>query len=151
MQRIAVQGIFECAGRFRQVPISIGNTSHDPPPWQEVPHLALEMCEYANTVASDAFHASAYLMWRLNWIHPFSDGNGRTSRAVSYLALCCGIGIELPGTVTVPDLIVKNRQPYYAALDSADAAWKRGKLDIGEMEDLIKYLLTQQLQSGIDP
>ncbi|MEX2169026.1 MAG: hypothetical protein WD851_06930 [Pirellulales bacterium] len=53
--------------------------------------------------------------------------------------------------MTVPDLIVKNRQPYYAALDSADAAWKRGKLDIGEMEDLIKYLLTQQLQSGIDP
>jgi hypothetical protein len=32
-----------------------------------------------------AIHLAAYLMWRLNWIHPFADGNGRTARMTSYV------------------------------------------------------------------
>ncbi len=109
LQRSAVQGIYSCAGQFRQVPISISNTPHTPPPWEEIPKHVADMCDYANSVSSQSFHVSAYLMWRLNWIHPFADGNGRTSRAVSYLALCCGFGMEMPGAITVPDLIVKNK------------------------------------------
>ena len=114
LQRQAIQGIFPNAGQFRQIPIYIQNTSHNPPDWPEVPKLVSEMCDYANTHQTDAVHVASYLMWRLNWIHPFNDGNGRTSRAVSYLALCAGLGMELPGTVTVPELIVRDRDPYYA-------------------------------------
>jgi len=86
-------------------------------------------------------------MWRLNWIHPFADGNGRTSRAVSYLGLSCGLNLELTGTITVPDLIVRDKIPYYDALDAADAAWKAGRLDVSDMETLIQRLLAEQLQS----
>jgi Fic family protein len=89
-------------------------------------------------------------MWRVNCIHPFTGGNGRTSRAVSYLVLCARLGYNLPGTVTIPDQIVSNRQPYYAALDAADAAWATGTLDVSVMEQLMAEMLANQLSSVID-
>jgi Fic family protein len=84
-------------------------------------------------------------MWRINWIHPFSGGNGRTSRAVSYLALCAKLGYRLPGANTIPDQIVANRKPYYAALDVADSAYSQGKNDVSAMEELLSNLLAIQL------
>jgi len=67
-------------------------------------------------------------MWRINWIHPFFGGNGRTARALSYLVLCAKLGFRLPGNKTIPDFIVESREPYYTALRKADAAWSDGKL-----------------------
>jgi Fic family protein len=49
---------------------------------------------------STPIHLAAYLMWRLNWIHPFADGNGRTSRIISYVVLSIRAGAILPGTPT---------------------------------------------------
>lgn len=80
-----------------------------------------------------------------HWIHPFADGNGRTSRIASYVVLSIAAKILLPGTPTIPDQIVDNRKPYFEALDAADAAWVEGRLDIAMMEDLIGRMLTHQL------
>jgi Fic family protein len=90
-------------------------------------------------------HLAAYLMWRVNWIHPFFGGNGRTARAVAYLILCARLGFRLPGTQTIPDLIIANRDPYYRALQAADSAWESGRLDLTEMEELLSGLLAKQL------
>ncbi len=84
-------------------------------------------------------------MWRLNWIHPFADGNGRTSRIASYVVLSIAAKILLPGMPTIPDQIVDNRKPYFDALDAADAAWREGRLDIAKMEDLLGGMLERQL------
>ena len=51
----------------------------------------------------------------------------------------------LPGTPTIPDQIVENRNPYFDALDSADEAWAEGRVDISEMEDLLAGMLARQL------
>ena len=130
LQWLAIRDIYTCAGRFRTWGVLIDNTSHCPPPFEDVSALVEEMCDYANSKISDPIHTSAYLMWRFNWIHPFGGGNGRTSRAVSYLALCVGLNLVLPGSPTMPDQIVADRQPYYAALDAADAAWIGGQIDV---------------------
>lgn len=90
-------------------------------------------------------HLCAYVMWRLNWIHPFDDGNGRTSRSASYLVLCAKLGYLLPGRKTVPELIAADKTPYYSSLDDADAAWKTGVVDVGSMERLLGQLLAEQL------
>jgi Fic family protein len=84
-------------------------------------------------------------MWRLNWIHPFADGNGRTSRIVSYVVLSVRAGSLLPGTPTIPDQIVDNREPYFEALDTADLAFKTGQVDVSKMEELLASLLANQL------
>jgi Fic family protein len=84
------------------------------------------MCEYVHENWNKTpVHLASYLMWRMNWIHPFYGGNGRTARAVSYLILCARLGFVLPGTTTIPELIVNNRAPYYSALRKADEAYAR--------------------------
>lgn len=95
-----------------------------------------------------AIHLAAYVLWRLNWIHPFDDGNGRTSRIASYIILLVKSGKDLGGSPTIPDLIVNHRTDYFAALDAADAKLKQqGFIDVGEMEALLSSLLAKQLTS----
>lgn len=106
------------------------------------------MCDYVNgNWGKSPLHLAAYVMWRLNWIHPFSGGNGRTSRAISYLVLCARLGYRLVGTKTIPEQIVASRQPHYSALDAADAAYVDGKIDVTAMEGLLGQMRAVQLSS----
>ncbi|MBM6581072.1 Fic family protein [Microvirga sp. BT689] len=114
-----------------------------------MPELVEGMCDYVNEnwERSTPLHLAAYIMWRLNWIHPFADGNGRTSRILSYVVLSIRAGGIPPGTPTIPDLIVENRQPYFSALDAADEAWSQDRIDLSVMEELLENLLAKQLTS----
>lgn len=111
-----------------------------------------ELCDWVNDnwASESALTICAYVMWRLNWVHPFLDGNGRTSRAVSYLVLCAKIGDRLPGALTIPEQIAAGREPYYQALEGADASWDTGKLDVSEMEKLLTHYLGVQLASTFE-
>jgi len=146
LNRYAVEGLLVNPGSYRQVPVEIEGSPHEPPPAENVPSLVEEMCEYVEGQwNATPIHLSAYLLWRLNWIHPFCDGNGRTSRAVSYLVLCARLGYRLPGTTTIPERIAAYKKPYYDALDAADAAWLSGVLDVSLMETLLSDQLAAQL------
>ncbi len=146
LNRIAVDGLMASPGAFRTKAIGISGSRHQPPPWESVTELVDEMCEYVNENSTKPpIHLSAYVMWRLNWIHPFGDGNGRTSRAASYFVLCVGLGQLLPGPRTIPDRIARRKQPYYGALEAADLAWEERRLDVSAMEELLEGHLAQQL------
>jgi Fic family protein len=148
LHRIALEGISSYAGNWRPAGIEIGGSKHQPVGAHQVPEMIEELCDYVNEHWSDrsALHLAAYVMWRLNWIHPFTDGNGRTSRATSYLVLCLRIGYLLPGKRTIPDQIADNKTPYYRALEAADHAWSvRGEVDTTEMEELLSDMLANQL------
>lgn len=147
LHREALQGISIYAGNFRPGGVKIEGSQHEPVGAHLVPELVEEMCDYVNDnwERSTPIHLGAYVMWRLNWIHPFADGNGRTSRIASYVVLSIRAGYVLPGTPAIPDQIVDNRQPYFDALDAADAAYKSGQLDLSKMEDLLGSLLAKQL------
>jgi Fic family protein len=143
---LAINQIYSCAGTFRDDAIRISGVKHNPPDHKEVIGLVREMCSYVNeNWDKTAIHLASYLMWRINWIHPFFGGNGRTARAVAYLVLCARLGFALPGRKTIPDLLVANRDPYYQALRQADEAWEGGSLDVSMMESLMSALLAQQL------
>jgi Fic family protein len=152
LHRFALQGISSYAGNFRPAGIEIGGSKHQPIGAHLVPDQVEELCEYVNEKwrNKSAIHLAAYCLWRLNWIHPFTDGNGRTSRALSYLVLCVGIGIRLPGTNTIPEQIASNKLPYYKALESADRSEESGVTDLTEMEKLLSGLLAQQLLSVLE-
>jgi Fic family protein len=147
LQRLAVNQIYRCAGHFRDGEVILDGVDHHPPNHSEVPHLVDEMCAYLNDHrgATTAVHLSAYAMWRVNWIHPFFGGNGRSARAFSYLVLLSSLGFALPVIKTIPELIVENRNPYFEALRSADEHWKNRVLNLSKMEDLISDLLAIQL------
>jgi len=146
LQELAITQIFRCAGYFRDGPVTISDVAHQPPDHTEVKGLVEEMCAYLyDNWASPAIHLASYVMWRMNWIHPFYGGNGRTARALSYLVLSVRLHFVLPGTKTIPELIVENREPYYQALRSADRAWQQGVVEVTAMEDLMGSLLAKQL------
>ena len=108
------------------------------------------MCEYVNEnwATSSAVHLAAYVLWKMNWIHPFADGNGRTARAVSYVVLSIKLDSILPGTPTIPDQIAANKQPYYKALEAADGRWAEERVDVSELETIIEGMLAQQLYNA---
>lgn len=147
LHREALAGISLFAGNFRPAGVKIEGSRHQPVGAHLVPELVEGLCDYVNEnwEKSTPIHLGSYVMWRLNWIHPFADGNGRTSRIVSYVVLSVRAGAVLPGTPTIPDQIVDNRNPYFDALDSADSAWKEGRVDVSKMEDLLGTLLARQL------
>lgn len=152
LQKVAVAGLQSSPGEWRRTPVRIEGSSHQPPPAHMIEPLVTEMCEYVNDNfhIQTAFHLSAYVMWRHNWIHPFADGNGRTSRILSYIVLCIATGYVLPGAPTIPEQIQQNRSAYFAALEAADEAWRMGEeLNLSKMEELLMNMLAKQLLSVI--
>jgi len=148
LHRLALEGISAYAGNFRPADIKIGGSKHQPVGAYQVPELIEDLCDYVNenwNGKRSPVHLSAYVLWRLNWIHPFTDGNGRTSRAASYLVLCCGLGYVLPGNHSIPDQISENKSPYYEALEAADEAFRGGLIDVTRLEGMIQAMLARQL------
>ncbi len=150
LNRIAMTGVEDDAGRFRRYEVIVDDDAdesnvYEPPPWKDVPHLIDEMCEYVNVNwAMTPVHLAAYLLWRLNWIHAFGEGNGRTARAVSYVVFCIKNGFKIPGIKTLPERIAEDRSDYYDALAAAD----EGNLE--PMETLVGDLLTAELADFLD-
>lgn len=149
LNRVALEGLTRYAGIYRPAGIAIGGSKHTPPGAHLVPELIEDLCEHVNTNWSRTpIHLASYVMWRLNWIHPFVDGNGRTTRTVSFVILCVRLGYRVPGSPTIPEQIAQDKKPYYKALEVADAAFKNdGKIDVSAMEALLEKLLATQLAS----
>ena len=146
LNHIAVANISQFGGRFRREPIYVGN--HRPPHFNEISDW---MDRFISTVQENWYiwtetELGAYGLWRLNWIHPFIEGNGRTARAACYFLLCVRSGYMLPGRKIIPERIREYRAGYEAALTSADRAWDAGHLDFGEMENYLAGLLEAQLE-----
>jgi Fic family protein len=142
----AVANISQFGGRFREEPIYVGN--HIPPHFKDVPN---EMDRFFSvihenwTVIDNPTILPAYALWRLNWIHPFVEGNGRTARAACYHLICMRQRKLLGGKKIVPERIRENRQPYYDALRAADEAWDAGHFDVNELAAYLGKLLMGQL------
>jgi Fic family protein len=142
----AVSNIAQFGGRFREQPIYVGD--HKPPHFDKVPNLIdqfLSVIHETWTINDHPTLLAAYALWRLNWIHPFVEGNGRTARAACYLLICLRQGSLLPGKKIVPERIRENRQPYYAALQAADRHWDDGQINVDELASYLLELLTGQL------
>ena len=146
LNHVAVANISQLSGRFRKEPIHVGR--HVPPHFNEVDDW---MDRFISTVQENWYvwtetELAAYGLWRLNWIHPFLEGNGRTARAACYFLLCVRLGALLPGKRIVPERIREDRKGYEAALTAADRSWDAGHLDFTEMEVYLSRLLKEQLE-----
>ena len=145
----AVANIAQCGGRFRKIPIYVGD--HLPPHFETVPEHVDQFLSVVHEnwdVGAFARHPTAmaaFALWRLNWIHPFVEGNGRTARAACYYLICLRVGSLLPGRKIVPERIRENREPYYQALKEADAHWANGHFNTDALATYLEGLLKDQL------
>jgi Fic family protein len=122
-------------GRFRSNEVIIKNSSHKPPSFLFVEEHIDEMFKWMNRNAhkhSPLVMAAILHHW-LTWIHPFSDGNGRTARLfLDFFLLQKGY----------PEIIVKiaDRDRYYDALIEADK---------GNIESLVE-LFTEKIRQTVN-
>jgi len=145
----AVANIAQFGGRFREQPIYVGN--HIPPHFKDVPNLMDQFLSVVHENWDIMEHPTllpAYALWRLNWIHPFIEGNGRTARAACYYLICMRQGGLLPGTKIVPERIRDNRPRYYAALQEADRHWADGQFNVDALASYLAELLEAQLSEA---
>lgn len=164
LQAIAVRDVYPCGGQFRDATkdVFIQNSKHKVPHCALVPNLVRDAVDWVNRekVERSALERAAYAQWRFNWIHPFPGGNGRTSRAITYLIICMSEGRMLPGVPTMPTLIYDARDEYIRALQAIDESQREADEkstderivlpDFTPMVEFLRRMLMKQFAAAID-
>jgi len=132
------------AGEFRPCEVTVG--AYHPPPPHRVQALMDDFVNLANRFwdITDPVALAAFVLWRLNFIHPFINGNGRTARAACYFVLCVKAGGWLAGSPILPELIRRDRKEYCEILAHIDASTKCPKLDLAPLHTFLMRLLREQ-------
>ena len=133
------------AGEYRPCCVNVGK-DFQPPAFHRVPAL---MDHFINDVngnweSTDGWSLSAYSLWRLNHIHPFINGNGRTARALCYYVICMKAGGFIPGSIILPKLMLEHRDEYVRLLKQADKRCQEA--DANFLVDLRKFIMRLALQ-----
>ena len=106
-----------------------------PPKHGEVKHHLLNLYKWYSAYKNKLhpFELATLLHYRLTWIHPFEDGNGRTARAImNFILMKKGYPMFF-----IP---YDKRESYYMALEDADN--KDYKRYLSEMLGLIIEQIT---------
>lgn len=117
-----MEGLTEDAGRFRSGNVGVhqGNRLiHTGTPARLVPHIVAELFQWHASTDMHPLISSCIFHYEFEFIHPFSDGNGRLGRLWHTLLLSRWRGITrwLP----VESVIAKRQNDYYAALAQSNA------------------------------
>jgi hypothetical protein len=144
-------------GVYRDCEVRVGRRDAKiflPPPQADVANhmAAFEADMKAMWSAATYIEVAAYALWRINWIHPFKNGNGRTARAFAYACVCLKFGGMLPGNVTMIDLITESRDAFEDALGHADGTFAAaGQADLVPLQMYVEDLFRKQLLSALEP
>ena len=110
-------------GEYRKVQNYVANAAtgkivYTPPPPQDVPVLMQEMVDWLNQPGDvHPVLVSGIAQFQLVHIHPFVDGNGRTSRLLSTLCLYRS-GYDFKRIFTISEYYDRNRPEFYMAIQS---------------------------------
>lgn len=122
----------ENAGRYRKENVTIKGAIHIPPDYLKLPELMKKLILTYNTW--NEYHPiirAALLHGELVKIHPFVDGNGRTSRLL--------MNLDLMNNGYNPVIIKKeSRLKYYEALDKAHTT--------GDYTDFVKLVTELEIE-----
>ena len=117
-----------------------GEVLYTPPPPYDVPVLMAEFVAWLNSKhTAHPVLVSGMAQYQFVYIHPFMDGNGRTSRLLSTLYLY-KTGYDFKRLFTISEYYDRDRAAFYRAIRSV----KEPKLDMtGWLEYFAKGLSTQ--------
>lgn len=111
----------EDSGRFRlndDVVVEDGITHeviHTPPSYTEIPHFIEHLCEFFNEERARIFiHPiirGIIIHFMLAYMHPFTDGNGRTARALFYWYMLKQ-GYWLTEYLSISRIIARSKKTY---------------------------------------
>lgn len=144
---LAMHDVIATAGRLREREVEIRGSRHQPPPAAAVAALLDQLFVDLESIPS-AIEGAAFVMWRLNWIHPFDDGNGRIARSFAMLVLFARLRRMPQSYVDRPhffDLLARYRLDYFDALEAADRGWAAGVVNVRDMAALLFRVVQESL------
>ena len=105
----------EWAGRYRNSGVIIGGADHKPPEAIDVPGKMRELIKWikVNKKKLHLIELASFIHHKLVAIHPFFDGNGRTSRLIMNI-------IIMQAGYPIAVILKNDRKKYYRVLDQAD-------------------------------
>jgi Fic family protein len=153
MNSVAMPGLIDNPGKYRDGPATITNSKHVPPAHTELDALVEEMCGQLDVerARGGEIWVAAYALWRLNWIHPFEDGNGRVARALTHFLLSVDLKLpRMPGTKSLPARILDEPRKYWRCLEAADEAFKRHRrVNVQNLQGFVEKHMQALLREGI--
>ena len=131
---LLMAGLIDAPGRFRRGGVGIyrgDQLLHMAPPASRVPDLVNDLLAW---LAASAWHpllVSCVAHYELEFIHPFTDGNGRLGRLWQTLIL--SRWNPLLAWLPIEEVIRSRQQGYYESLGQAD--------QLGDLEPFVAYQL----------
>ena len=110
-------GILDDAGQYRKVGVGVYSGTkliHMAPPYDRVPGLVSELMEWARSSDDHPLIKSCVFHYEFEFIHPFSDGNGRTGRLWHTLIL--SKWNDIMSSIPIETMVRKHQQEYYDAI-----------------------------------
>ena len=122
-----VRGGSAAPGQYRKIQNFVvnsatGETIYTPPPAHDVPIMMAEPVDFLSSEAdTHPVLVSGIAQFQLVHIHPFLDGNGRTSRLLSTLYLYRA-GYDFKRLFTISEYYDRDRQAFYRAIQGVREA-----------------------------
>lgn len=129
-----MKGLIPNPGQYRKSGVGIvkgTQLTHLAPPAKNIPYLMKDLFGYLKTSDDPIFLKSCVFHYEMEFIHPFTDGNGRMGRLWQTILLIQSYPLfeYLPFETTIS----KNQKAYYKALSNSDKK--------GESTEFIEFML----------
>jgi len=118
-------------GKYRTIQVRIGGADHLPPDPKDVRTMMEELFVWLNRKEPPKYDLLkiAVAHHRFSWIHPFTNGNGRTGRLLTYALLVkSGFNVDARRILNPSAVFCVDRNRYYSALSQADYGTDEGML-----------------------
>lgn len=116
--QILMAGLIDEAGRYRNGNVGVMNGDkvvHMAPPANRVPKLMADLFKWLASTEQHPLIVSSVFHYEFEFIHPFTDGNGRMGRLWQTLML--SQWQPLLGQLPVESMVFAHQEAYYAALN----------------------------------
>jgi Fic family protein len=143
-----VRGGAAAPGEYRKIQNYVvnsitGETVYTPPPAHDVPIMMAELVDWLNREQDvHPVMVSGISQFQFVHVHPFLDGNGRTSRLLSTLCLYRA-GYDFKRLFTISEYYDRDRPAFYRAIQSVR---ERGMDMTGWLEYFVEGLTTQLIE-----
>ena len=123
--KLMMDGILENAGSFRSGNVGIygkEGVSHIAPPPYRVLELMDKLFEWLGKTKEHPLVSSSVFHYEFEFIHPFSDGNGRIGRL--WQSVILGSYRDIFYYIPIESMVKKHQKDYYKALEVAGSVGK---------------------------
>ena len=132
--KFLMQNILNNAGSYRSSNVGVGGkdgVTHVAPPPNIVPQLMGDLFKWLKDTDEHLLVVSCIFHYEFEFIHPFSDGNGRVGRL--WQSVILNQYKEIFSAIPIESVVRENQEDYYKALEESGT--------LGESTPFIEFML----------